>query len=444
MRDPDHPRKIQTWSRTFRTAHSLWIDTDRGLLFVNGSNGRTGGMRDPRRRARTRRTRSEVGAFTDFYIHDSYTRGNVLFASAINDGFEALLDVSDPRRIREITRFFTGGRFTHNSWLTRDGRYLFTTDERTGSPSRAGTSRRPTAPRKVTQFIANPAAIAHNVMIDGDRLLVSHYTEGVYLLDVRNPEQPRVIGSYDTYPGRLRRLQRGLGRLHLPGLEPHRGQRHLRRPVRARVHRPVILRALGITRGDVVAVVGAGGKTTLVYRLAGEARACGLTVLVTTTTHMGTLRRERHRARCSWSPTAIPLAALAEALAREGRATLLGRRVRPDKLEGIAPARVDALAALADLVLVEADGARGRSLKVPAPHEPVIPRSTTLVVVVCALDALGQPLDEEHVHRVELVRAATGVEPGEAVDEDCLATALRHPDGYPSRIPPRARARASS
>ena len=200
MKDPDHPRKVQTWSKTFRTAHSLWIDTDRGLLFVNGSNGRTGGMRildigsnpeDP----------TEVGAFTDFYIHDSYTRGNVLFASAINDGVEALLDVSDPRRIREITRFFTGGRFTHNSWVTRDGRYLFTTDERTGMPVEGWDITNPAAPRKVTQFIANPAAIAHNVLIDGDRLLVSHYTEGVYLLDIRNPEQPRVIGSYDTFPG---------------------------------------------------------------------------------------------------------------------------------------------------------------------------------------------------------------------------------------------------
>ena len=63
-----------------------------------------------------------------------------------------------------------------------------------------------------------------------------------------------------------------------------------------------------------------------------------------------------------------------------------------------------------------------------------------MVVVVCALDVLGQPLDDERVHRVELVRAATGVEVGEAVDEDCVAAALRHQDGYPSRVPHRARA----
>ena len=62
------------------------------------------------------------------------------------------------------------------------------------------------------------------------------------------------------------------------------------------------------------------------------------------------------------------------ALDREGRATLLGRRVREDKLEGVPPERVDELSGEADLVLVEADGARGRSLKVPAAHEPVLPR----------------------------------------------------------------------
>ena len=201
-----------------------------------------------------------------------------------------------------------------------------------------------------------------------------------------------------------------------------------------------MLRAFGIRRGDVVAVVGAGGKTTLVYRLASEARAAGLTVLVTTTTHMGALDEEVTGPVLIDGESADMLVALGEALAGEGRATLLGRRLRPDKLEGIAPARVDVLAPLADVVLVEADGARGRSLKVPAPHEPVIPASTTLVVVVCGLDALGQPLDEDRVHRTSLVRAATGVEPGEVVDEDCVATALRHQDGYPSRVPARARA----
>ena len=200
MKDPDHPRKIQTWNKTFRTAHSLWIDTDRGLLFVNGSNGRTG--RDARPRHRVEPRGSQRGRRVHGLLHPRLLHPRQR-ALRLRDQRR---DRGAPgrqrsRRIREITRFFTGGRFTHNSWLTRDGRYLFTTDERTGMPVEGWDITTPTAPRKVTQFIANPAAIAHNVLIDGDRLLVSHYTEGVYLLDIRNPEQPRVIGSYDTYPG---------------------------------------------------------------------------------------------------------------------------------------------------------------------------------------------------------------------------------------------------
>jgi probable selenium-dependent hydroxylase accessory protein YqeC len=184
----------------------------------------------------------------------------------------------------------------------------------------------------------------------------------------------------------------------------------------------------------VVSVVGAGGKTTLVYRLADEAGAAGWRVLVTTTTHMGTLPEATTGPVLIEADSAIE-GDLARALASEGRATVLGRRVRPDKLEGLPPERVDALAGSADLVIVEADGARGRSLKVPAAHEPVLPSSTTLVVVVAALDALDRPLGAETVHRLDLVCAATGAREGTMVDAPMLAAALAHPSSYPSRIP---------
>jgi probable selenium-dependent hydroxylase accessory protein YqeC len=187
-----------------------------------------------------------------------------------------------------------------------------------------------------------------------------------------------------------------------------------------------------------VAVAGAGGKTTLVYRLADEARAAGLRVLVTTTTHMGTLPEQTTGPIFVEADGAVD-AALDEALRREGRATLLGRRVRADKLEGLTPERVDALASRADLVLVEADGARGRSLKVPAPHEPVVPSRTTLLLVVAALDVLGAPLDEAKVHRLDRVLQASGRQAGEIVDEEVIAACLRHAEGYPARRPAGAR-----
>ena len=176
LRDPEHPRKVQTWNRTFDSAHSLWIDEARGLLYAHGTQ--TGmhvldvasNPEDPR----------EVGVFADFYIHDSYGRGTTLYAAAIRDGFIAILDVADPAHITETTRFFTGGHVTHNCWLTRDGRYLFTTDERIARPVEGWDLLDPLAPRKVSEYIAGPGTIPHNVMIDRDRVVLSHYTEGVH------------------------------------------------------------------------------------------------------------------------------------------------------------------------------------------------------------------------------------------------------------------------
>jgi probable selenium-dependent hydroxylase accessory protein YqeC len=200
-----------------------------------------------------------------------------------------------------------------------------------------------------------------------------------------------------------------------------------------------LLHALGFGRGDVVAVAGAGGKTTLVYRLAREAREAGLSVLVTSTTHMGTMP-EAVTGPVLLEEEGDVGTRLGQVMKETGYATVLGRRERPDKIVGLGGPRVDELGGRADLLVVEADGARGRSLKVPAAHEPVIPRSTTAVVVVAALDVLGQPLDEALVHRVELVAGATGRKPGERVDEDALASALTHADGYPARITPGMRA----
>jgi probable selenium-dependent hydroxylase accessory protein YqeC len=197
-----------------------------------------------------------------------------------------------------------------------------------------------------------------------------------------------------------------------------------------------LLRLFGLEDGGVAAVAGAGGKTTLVYTLAAQAHAAGLRVLVTTTTHMGTLPEE------VTGPVFVEaegagVEPVRRALARHGRATLLGRRLRPDKLEGLAPERVDALAAEADLVLVEADGARGRSLKVPAEHEPVVPATVTLLIVLAALDALGAPLDEERVHRLDRVVEVAGG--AREIGEDTIAACLLHAAGYPARVPPRGR-----
>jgi choice-of-anchor B domain-containing protein len=192
----ERPVKVRTWNTTFRSAHTITIDEARGLAYVNGTQS---GMHVLDLAANPTNP-PEVGRFTDYYVHDAYARGNLLYVAAIQNGFLSILDVRQPEAISEITRFTTGGAFTHNAWLTSDSRYVFTTDERPGAPIE-GWDLTTAPPVKVSQYIGAPGTIPHNVVIDGDRLVLAHYTEGVHLLNVRDPAHPRVMGRYDTYLG---------------------------------------------------------------------------------------------------------------------------------------------------------------------------------------------------------------------------------------------------
>jgi probable selenium-dependent hydroxylase accessory protein YqeC len=192
--------------------------------------------------------------------------------------------------------------------------------------------------------------------------------------------------------------------------------------------------ALRIEKGDVVSLVGAGGKTTTLYGIAGELRRHGMTVITTTTTNMQTPR---------YATTLPPLVYAAEEedwlrtvrgrVDRYGSATVVGAAERDDKLRGLEPEQIRPLQDLADCVILEADGARGRSLKVPAAHEPVIPDVTSLTVVLAGLDVLGMPLEEHHVHRLDELVEITGADPGAPITEELIATALTK--GYFPKIP---------
>src|SRR5918993_466171 len=118
--------------------------------------------------------------------------------------------------------------------------------------------------------------------------------------------------------------------------------------------------ALGIASGDVTAFVGSGGKSSAILAVAGELAEAGMTFL----------------------------------------------------------------AALADVVLVEADGSRRRPIKGTADHEPALPDAATLVVAVGNIGAFGAPVDEENVHRPELFSKLTGIGAGQSITARAFALAL--------------------
>ena len=187
----------------------------------------------------------------------------------------------------------------------------------------------------------------------------------------------------------------------------------------------------------VTALVGAGGKTTLMYALADRMVAAGHRVICTTTTRI-------------FPPDAgVPLILQAKARDFAGAARealrapsriVVARRWLPGvgKLEGLLPETVDALARELPEAhfLVEADGAARKPLKAPAAHEPVFPVHPDCCVAVLGLDGVGRPLDDAHVHRAALVCAVAGQALGSPATPQTLARLVVHPEGLFRGCPP--------
>ncbi len=197
---------------------------------------------------------------------------------------------------------------------------------------------------------------------------------------------------------------------------------------------------------EVVVLVGAGGKTSLMEALARDYEDEGARVLLTTTTKV-------LPPKPGGRPlvTAPHLEALLRALRAEGvggvgagvgggySSPVVGRGLTPDgKVEGVLPEWVPALRDLPGVaaVLVEADGAAGLPLKAPAAWEPVVPPCASLVVAVAGLDAQGAALDAKHVHRPELLADLLDLELGDAIPPAALLRACVV--GYEDRTPMQA------
>jgi probable selenium-dependent hydroxylase accessory protein YqeC len=190
--------------------------------------------------------------------------------------------------------------------------------------------------------------------------------------------------------------------------------------------------ALMLDAGGVISLVGAGGKTSLMFRLAQELSAEGATVLTTTTTRI--FMPEEGQSRCViLSDTAEKiLEQVAQKLNKHRHITAAaGLSADPGKLVGLTPETVDRLRAsqVFDWIIVEADGAAGRPLKAPAEHEPVIPSSSGWLVGMVGLRALGTPLTDQWVFRAEMFSRITGLPLGTAVTEEAITTALAHERG---------------
>jgi len=182
-------------------------------------------------------------------------------------------------------------------------------------------------------------------------------------------------------------------------------------------------RAFDVAPGDVVAFIGAGGKTSLLVGLGYELAEAGWRVLATTTTRLSTDQLDLFP--CTMAAGAAPQA-ISEALT-EHQFVLLHEQIRSGYVYGppVEWTRQLLDSVDSDILLVEADDAAGLPFKAPMADEPQVPLETSVVISVASLRALGLPLDSDHVYNPAAMIDRYGFVENSPVKSPWLAQVLR-------------------
>ena len=195
-----------------------------------------------------------------------------------------------------------------------------------------------------------------------------------------------------------------------------------------------IIQAIRTEGLDSIAFVGAGGKSTTIFELAGQVN---VPVFITTTTKISVDEKELGD---RWIEiNSVDDLNSVDFRDLDGITVFTGSQLDENHMGELSPELVERLYQEAlefgAILLIEADGAKKKPLKAPLEHEPLIPEFVDLVVVSAGLSGLGMKLSKESVHRPERFSKLSGLSIGEKIKFDSLVQILVHEEGSLKGIP---------
>ncbi|NIR50755.1 choice-of-anchor B family protein [candidate division KSB1 bacterium] len=183
----------------FRGSHNIFIDEANGVLYAQNRNNTTNNdavrvlsLADPENPV-------EIATF-GLGCHDIFARGNIAYISESNNSSVGIYDLTSTTQPTFRHRIpFPGNGFSHNAWLTDNGNFLITTEETNGHTVKLWDIRDPENPEIASEFLAADGT-AHNAFIKGNFAYISHYTDGLRILDISDRFDMKEVGFYDTFP----------------------------------------------------------------------------------------------------------------------------------------------------------------------------------------------------------------------------------------------------
>lgn len=178
------------------TSHNIFIDTINGFLYA---------MRSWSDGVRIIDITNPTNPIELPYVptpgaHDVFVINDTLYvAEGFNYSF-SIWDVTDKSNPVFINRvYIPNGGFSHNIWVNETQTIAATTEEEPHKTVKVWDISDKSNISLLGEYLGGNN-LAHNVILKGNRLYISHYTYGVAVVDISDPQNPMEIGHYDTYP----------------------------------------------------------------------------------------------------------------------------------------------------------------------------------------------------------------------------------------------------
>ncbi len=186
-----------------------------------------------------------------------------------------------------------------------------------------------------------------------------------------------------------------------------------------------LLSYLELKEKDIISIVGAGGKTSLMFQLAQEIKKNDSKLLLTTTTKIYVPQKEKYDFICIGENQFSKYAKLG----KKG-IYVYGTEINvEDKVIGLQEEQLDDLVKYFDYTLIEADGSKMKPIKGWNDNEPVVFEKTTKTIGVLDIQVLGMKICEGNVHRIEKFCEITNSDEGKIITHDHLLNVILHPKG---------------
>ena len=184
-----------------------------------------------------------------------------------------------------------------------------------------------------------------------------------------------------------------------------------------------------LARSTCTALIGGGGKTTLLSAMGKELSEHFPHVLLTSVTKSQTdspFSVEYYKNVRKSNDNSI--------LKLDNPVFVVNAKINNDKYQGISEKQLNGIINHFDLCLFESDGARNKSLKAHNNVDPIIPDCATHLVIIVGADVVDSNLSDGFVHRTDLFQENWEIDLQDTLSPDFIAEVISTKKGYLSKL----------